>query len=76
MKSFAPFGRFIQEAESIFDVDVQEDQGLSSSFGSVALFDEDSNSIYEIGDVDFEKEFEELDENIAGEDVAHSLWKS
>lgn len=76
VKSFAPFGRFVQETDSIFDADTQEDPGLSSSFGSVALFDEDSDSIYENGDVDFEREFDELDENVAGEEVAHALWKS
>jgi len=76
VRSFTPFGRFIQEAESIFDADVQEDQVLSSSLGSLALFEEDDDGLVEIGDVDFEKEFEELDEHIAGDELAHSLWKS
>ncbi|ETI28029.1 hypothetical protein G647_00478 [Cladophialophora carrionii CBS 160.54] len=78
IRSFAPFGRQTQEVESIFDGDLQEGQNLSASVGSSkGLFEADSDDgIHDEGDVDFSKEFDEVDDNVVGEDVAQSLWKS
>lgn len=77
IRSYVPFGRHMQETESIFDGDLQEEQGLSASFSSDrGLFEGDPESISDQGDVDFDKEFEDVDDKIVGEDVAQSLWKS
>ncbi|KAL2440929.1 Vacuolar fusion protein mon1 [Exophiala dermatitidis] len=75
VRSYAPFGRYIQDTESIFDGELQADQGLSSSFGE-GLFEEGAEGLNDEEDVDFDKEFEDLDEKAVGEELAHSLWKS
>ncbi|KAJ9608188.1 Vacuolar fusion protein mon1 [Cladophialophora chaetospira] len=78
IRSFAPFGRNVQEVESIFDGDLQEEQNLSASVSSArGLFEADSDdNIGDEGDVDFIKEFEDVDDGVVGEDVAQSLWKA
>lgn len=77
IRSFAPFGRKSQDVESIFDGDIDEEQNLSASVSSSkGLFEEDSDSIYDEGDVDFSKEFEEVNDSVVGEEVAQRLWKS
>jgi hypothetical protein len=77
VRSYAPLGRFVQDTESIFDGELQEDQGLSvSGLSDGGLFGEEPDSALDEGDVDFDKEFDDPDDNVIGEDVAHSLWKS
>ncbi|KIW73516.1 hypothetical protein PV04_01629 [Phialophora macrospora] len=78
IRSFAPFGRPTQEVESIFDGDLQEEQYTSVSVGSSkGLFEADSDDgIHDEGDVDFSKEFDEVDDSVVGEEVAQTLWKS
>ena len=77
IRSYAPLGRQTQDVESIFDGDLQEEQNLSTSVSSArGLFEADSDSVCGEGDIDFNKEFEEVDDNVIGEDVAHSLWKA
>lgn len=77
VRSYAPLGRYIQDTESLFDGDIPDEHGLSASVSSKGLFEGDSaRSIGDDGDVDFEKEFEEVDDNIVGEEVAQDLWKS
>ncbi|KAL6249698.1 Vacuolar fusion protein mon1 [Rhinocladiella similis] len=76
VRSYKPFGRFVQDTESIFDGDLREDHGLSSSNSEHALFEQDVDTVYDPGDVDFAQEFEEVDDKVVGEDVAHMLWKA
>lgn len=76
IRSYAPFGRSVQEAESIFDGELREEQGLSSPTSEGGLFERDPDNIQDEGDVDFDKEFEDIDDETVGEDVAHSLWKA
>ncbi|OQV08602.1 hypothetical protein CLAIMM_12847 [Cladophialophora immunda] len=77
IRSYAPIGRYIHDAESIFEGDIQEEQNLSASVSSSrGLFETESDSLYDEGDVDFDKEFEEVDEKIVGEEVAQKLWIS
>ncbi len=78
IRSFAPFARQNQDVESIFDGDLQEDPNLSASVSSSkGLFEtESSGSIDDDGNVDFTKEFEDVDDSVVGEEVAQSLWKS
>ncbi|EXJ89368.1 hypothetical protein A1O3_02435 [Capronia epimyces CBS 606.96] len=75
IRSYAPFGRYIQDTESIFDGEVQEDQGLSSSF-SDGMFEDGPDSFDDEEDVDFDKEFDDPDDKIVGEEMAHNVWKS
>ncbi|KIW96018.1 uncharacterized protein Z519_03084 [Cladophialophora bantiana CBS 173.52] len=77
IRSYAPIGRYIQDTESIFDGNLQEEQHLSESLSSSrGLFEADSDSLYDDGDVDFNNEFEEVDEKIVGEETAQKLWTS
>ncbi|KIX93392.1 uncharacterized protein Z520_10811 [Fonsecaea multimorphosa CBS 102226] len=77
IRSYAPIGRYIQDAESIFEGDMQEEQNLSTSVSSSrGLFETETDSLYDEGDVDFDKEFEEVDEKIVGDEVAQKLWMS
>ncbi|KIW78363.1 hypothetical protein Z517_08198 [Fonsecaea pedrosoi CBS 271.37] len=77
IRSYAPIGRYIQDAESIFEGDVQEEQNLSASVSSSrGLFETESESLYDEGDVDFDKEFEEVDEKVVGEEEAQKHWMS
>ncbi|KAK6381994.1 Vacuolar fusion protein mon1 [Exophiala oligosperma] len=76
IRSYKPFGRFVQDTESIFDGDLRDDNGLSSSNSEHALFEKDVDHAYDQGDVDFTKEFEEVDDKVVGEDVAHMVWKA
>lgn len=75
IRSFAPFGRFVADTESLFDGDLQEEAENPSSSGSAMLFEDDSDDVYDEGDVDFDKEFEDVD-HTTGEEQAHWLWKS
>ncbi|KAK4945402.1 Vacuolar fusion protein mon1 [Elasticomyces elasticus] len=76
IRSYAPFARQVQEAGSIFDGELREEQGLSSSASEGGLFGRDSDDFDDVGDVDFGKEFEDIDDDTVGEDVAHSVWKA
>ena len=78
IRSWAPLGRQTQDVESIFDGDLQEEQNLSASVSSSrGLFEADSSeSIQDEGDIDFEKEFDDVDDSVVGEEAAQSLWKS
>ncbi|OAL32881.1 hypothetical protein AYO20_07672 [Fonsecaea nubica] len=77
IRSYAPMGRYIQDAESIFEGDVHEEQNLSASVSSSrGLFETESESLYDEGDVDFDKEFEEVDEKVVGEEEAQKHWMS
>ncbi|EXJ72616.1 uncharacterized protein A1O5_03762 [Cladophialophora psammophila CBS 110553] len=77
IRSYAPIGRYIQDTESIFDGNLQEEQHLSESVSSSrGLFEADSDRLYDEGDVDFDKEFEEVDEKIVDEEMAQKLWTS
>lgn len=75
IRSFAPFGRFVTDTESLFDGDLQEEVGNPSAPSSAMLFEDDSDDVYDEGDVDFDKEFEDVD-HTTGEEHAHWLWKS
>ncbi|KIV91737.1 hypothetical protein PV10_06246 [Exophiala mesophila] len=75
IRSFAPFGRFVADTESLFDGELQEEAENPSSRSSAMLFEDDSNDDYDEGDVDFEKEFESVDDT-TDEENAHWLWKS
>ncbi|EXJ95312.1 hypothetical protein A1O1_00432 [Capronia coronata CBS 617.96] len=75
IRSYAPFGRYTQDTESIFDGEVQEEHGLSSSFGD-GMFEDDTDNFDDEQDVDFEKEFDDPDDKIVGEELAQSIWKS
>ncbi|KAK5559778.1 Vacuolar fusion protein mon1 [Exophiala xenobiotica] len=76
IRSYRPSGRFVPDTDSIFDGDLQDEQGRSLPDSQRGLFEKDSDSIYDEADVDFDKEFEEVDDKAIGEDVAHMLWKS
>ncbi|OAP65288.1 hypothetical protein AYL99_01260 [Fonsecaea erecta] len=77
VRSYAPIGRYIQDTESIFEGGLQEEQTLSASVSSSqGLFEAESDSLYDEGDVDFDNEFEEVDEKIVGEEAAQKLWTS
>lgn len=75
VRSYAPFGRYIQDTESIFDGEVQEEHGLSSSF-SDGMFEDGSDNFGDEEDVDFDREFDDPDDKVVGEEVAQSLWRS
>jgi vacuolar fusion protein MON1 len=75
VRSYAPEAG--QDVESIFDTDLQESQNISATASSSrGLFEADSDADSEAGDIDFDGEFDDVDESVVGEDVAHSLWKA
>lgn len=76
VRSYAPFGKYIQDTESLFDGELPEDQGASSSFGKEEFFEDESSNIDDEDDVNFQAEFDDADDKVVGEDLAHSLWKN
>lgn len=79
IRSYAPFGRFLPDTESIFDGGMADDhdEAWNSSNEAEIQIPEGNDSIFhEEDDIDFDAEFEDADEEAVGEEVAYTLWKS
>lgn len=77
VRSYLPAHRTPPDTESIFGGIMEEDKDPNwSSLNNSTLLNQESNLNQQDAEVDFENEFEPVNTEVAGEEIAHTLWKS